>query len=345
MGELSFEDVSVRFGGPRHGITAVDGVSLTVPAGGIVGLVGESGSGKSTLARAAVGLAPLSGGRILLDGRPLARRGAGSRRVQMIFQDPASALDPRMTIGESIAEAFPRRGTPAGRRAEVARLLELVQLDASRAAFPPSRLSGGQRQRVALARALASQPEVVIADEITSALDVSIQGTVINVLRELQRELGISVLFISHNLPLVRYMSASIAVMYLGRIVEQGPTSALLADAQHPYTLDLLAAVPDSTRQVLPRDSADAAPDALASSEPANPHEPPSGCRYHPRCPIGPLTHPERDICRTDDPSEAHVHRAACHFAQPLPIPVVRTGPAGDPTTSPSDSSTPRSMQ
>jgi len=234
-----------------------------------------------------------------------------------------------MTLGESIAEAFPRGGTPAGRRAEIARLLELVQLDASRAAFLPSRLSGGQRQRVALARALASRPEVVIADEITSALDVSIQGTVINVLRELQRELGISVLFISHNLPLVRYMSESIAVMYLGRIVEQGPTATLLTDAQHPYTLDLLAAVPDSRRPAL-RDNLAVAPEAVG--EQANPHDPPSGCRYHPRCPIGPLAHPERRICVSEEPSEEHLHRAACHFAEPLPLSVIRTRTGDDHT-------------
>ncbi len=317
MSELCFHDVSVRFGGVRHGLTAVDHASLTVPDGGIVGLVGESGSGKSTLARAAVGLVPLSGGRIELDGRPLARRGPESRRVQMIFQDPSSALDPRMTVGESIAEAFPRGSTASGRRAEVARLLELVHLDPAHATSSPARMSGGQRQRVALARALASRPEVVIADEITSALDVSIQGTVINVLRDLQRELGISVLFISHNLPLVRYMSDAIAVMYLGRIVEQGPAAQILGNAQHPYTRELLAAVPDSARQAPQRDVPDFVPDPAVSSEPANPDASHNGCRYHPRCPVGPLTNPERSICGTEDPSDEHANHAACHFAEP----------------------------
>jgi len=177
MSRLTFENVTVRFGGRRRGLTAVDGVDLTVPDNTVVGLVGESGSGKSTLARAAVGLTPLSGGRILLDGAPVPSH--GRRPLQMVFQDPYSSLDPRMTIGGTIAEAIPRRdatGAPA-RRAEVARLLELVDLPADRAALYPAQLSGGQRQRVALARALAGRPEVIIADEITSALDVSIQGT------------------------------------------------------------------------------------------------------------------------------------------------------------------------
>ena len=239
MSELRFQDVTVRFG---HA-TAVDGVSLTVPAGQVVGLVGESGSGKSTLARAAVGLAPMQGGRILLDGAPVPTRGR-NRPLQMVFQDPYSSLDPRMTIGESVAEAMPRGGSRAERRAEVERLLELVHLDPTRAGARPSELSGGQRQRVALARALAGRPAVVIADEITSALDVSIQGAVLNLVRELQRELGLSMLFISHNLAVVRYVATHVAVMHHGRIVEEGPTAQVLAEPEHDYTRELLAAVP-----------------------------------------------------------------------------------------------------
>ena len=239
MKELRFEDVVVRYGRT----TAVDGVSLTVPAGQVVGLVGESGSGKATLARAAVGLAPVHGGRILLDGRPVPTRGR-RRPLQMVFQDPYSSLDPRMSIGESVAEAIPPGGSRRDRRAEVARLLELVHLDPARAAARPAELSGGQRQRVALARALAGRPEVVIADEITSALDVSIQGAVLNLVRELQRELGLSMLFISHNLAVVRYVASHVAVMHDGRIVEQGPTAQVLADPDHDYTRELLAAVP-----------------------------------------------------------------------------------------------------
>ena len=324
MSELRFEDVRVRFGSRRRGMTAVDGVDLTVPAGAVVGLVGESGSGKSTLARAAVGLTPLSGGRILLDGKPLPAR-PGARPVQMVFQDPYSSLDPRMTIGDSIGEAVPR-GTRAGdRRAEVARLLELVELDPGRASAYPGQLSGGQRQRVALARALAGRPEVVIADEITSALDVSIQGTVLNLVRRLQRELGMSILFISHNLAVVRYVADEIAVMYLGRIVEHGPADQVLSDPQHPYTRDLLAAVPDFSHEdhVLAPTGPVA---AVAMAEPADPHDPPSGCRYHPRCPIGPLVHPEREICRTTEPATDHRHAAACHFAPSSAAAVVGGG-------------------
>ncbi|GLY93189.1 ABC transporter ATP-binding protein [Actinoplanes sp. NBRC 103695] len=231
MRALTFENVTVRFGSRRRGTVAVDDVSLVVPAGQVVGLVGESGSGKSTLARAAVGLAPLTAGRIT----PSAR----GRHVQMVFQDPYSALDPRMSIGESIAEAM-----PSVDRAEVARLLELVGLPADRARDRPHLLSGGQRQRVALARALAGNPEVIIADEITSALDVSIQGAVLNVVRELQRRMNLTMLFISHNLAVVRYVSDIVAVMREGKIVEYGPVDEVLGDPRHEYTRELLAAVP-----------------------------------------------------------------------------------------------------
>ena len=246
MSTLEFDQVTVRYGAS----TVLDQVSLTVPDGEIVGLVGESGSGKSTLAKAAVGLAPVHGGQILLDGKPIRLRGR-HRPVQMVFQDPFSSLDPRMTIGESIAEALYRppsgRLSRAARRAEIVRFLELVHLDAGRAAQLPGQLSGGQRQRVALARALAGRPQVVIADEITSALDVSIQGAVLNLVRELQGELGLSMLFISHNLAVVRYVASHVAVMHHGRIVEQGPTGHVLSDPDHDYTRTLLAAVPGST--------------------------------------------------------------------------------------------------
>jgi len=319
MSELRFEDVTVRFGTRRHGMTAVDGVSLTVPDGEVVGLVGESGSGKSTLARAAVGLVPVHSGRILLDGRPVPTRG-GRRPVQMVFQDPYSSLDPRMRIGATIAEALPR-GERIDRRAEVARLLEIVELDPARAGAYPSQLSGGQRQRVALARALAGRPEVIVADEITSALDVSIQGTVLNLVRTLQRELGTSMLFISHNLAVVRYVATSIAVMYLGRIVEHGPADRVLADPQHPYTRDLLAAVPDAAAGNRPHPLDDPALAAVAAADPADPHHPPAGCRYHPRCPVGPLVRSGRDVCRTTEPATDHRHAAACHFAEPAGSP------------------------
>jgi peptide/nickel transport system ATP-binding protein len=310
MSELLFDDVSVRYGTRRRGLTAVAGVRLVVPDGEVVGLVGESGSGKSTLARAAVGLAPVTSGRILLDGRPVPLRGP-RRPVQLVFQDPYSSLDPRMTVGATIGETVPRRdpatATPLDRRSEVGRLLELVELDADLAGAFPGQLSGGQRQRVALARALAARPDVVIADEITSALDVSVQGTVLNLLRTVLRELGVSMLFISHNLAVVRYVATSIAVMYLGRIVEHGPAVDVLGDPQHPYSRDLVAAVPDP--------SAPPGDPAVADAEPADPHHPPTGCGYHPRCPIGPFVLADRDRCRTEVPTTDHRHHAACHYA------------------------------
>ncbi|URM94327.1 ATP-binding cassette domain-containing protein [Actinomadura madurae] len=240
--DLRFEDVTVRYGRT----TAVDGVSLTVPEGEVVGLVGESGSGKTTLARAAVGLAPLTRGRITLGGDPVPTRGR-PRPLQMVFQDPYSSLDPRMTVGRGVAEAIPPGGSRAERRAEVERLLDLVHLNPDCADAVPSRLSGGQRQRVALARALAARPRVIIADEITSALDVSVQGAVLNLVRELQRELGLAMLFISHNLAVVRYVASHVAVMRHGRLVEQGPTRRVLTEPDHDFTRELLAAVPGRT--------------------------------------------------------------------------------------------------
>jgi peptide/nickel transport system ATP-binding protein len=317
MSELTFEQVTVRFGTGSRALTAVDSVDLTVPSGQVVGLVGESGSGKSTLARAAVGLTELAGGRILLDGVPLRHHGRGPRPLQLVFQDPYSSLDPRMTIGNSIAEAVPRSADYA-RAGEVARLLELVDLDPERASAYPAALSGGQRQRVALARALAGRPEVILADEITSALDVSVQGTVLNLVRDLQRQLHLSMLFISHNLAVVRYVSDYIAVMYLGRIVEFGPAAELLGDPQHPYTRELLAAAPRRGALALDAEEPDPALRAVADAEPADPHQPPPGCRFHPRCPIGPLVRPDRELCLTVDPTREagrHRHHTACHYA------------------------------
>ncbi|GIH02366.1 dipeptide/oligopeptide/nickel ABC transporter ATP-binding protein [Rhizocola hellebori] len=245
MSELRFEEVSVRYGTRRRGHTVVDGVNLTVASGTVVGLVGESGSGKSTLARAAVGLIPLSGGQILLDGRPLPKR----TPLQMVFQDPYSSLDPRMTVGASIAEALPRGAFARNAiAAEVTRLLELVDLAADRAGLYPAALSGGQRQRVALARALAGRPAVLIADEITSALDVSIQGTVLNLVRQVQARMRLTMLFISHDLAVVRYVSDTVAVMQGGHIVECGPADDILSNPQHPYTRQLLAAARSGQR-------------------------------------------------------------------------------------------------
>ncbi len=254
MSVLEVHDLVVRFGHGSHAFTAVDGVSLSVGSGAIVGLVGESGSGKSTLARAIVGLAPIDGGDVVWDGTPLPTRGLAGRRalrdlrrrVQFVFQDPYASLDPRMSIGASIAEGVAANGeiARAGRAAEVRRLLELVRLDPDCDRLRPRQMSGGQRQRVAIARALAARPQILIADEITSALDVSVQGAVLNLLREIQRETAVGVLFISHNLAVVRYLADTIAVMNRGRLVESGPAQQVIDRPQEQYTKTLLAAVP-----------------------------------------------------------------------------------------------------
>ncbi|MGW3163911.1 ATP-binding cassette domain-containing protein [Streptomyces sp. NPDC001142] len=248
MSSLELRGITVRYGRS----TAVEAVDLLVPDGSVTGLVGGSGSGKSTLGKAVVGLAPVRSGRVLVDGNDVVHR-RGRAPVQLVFQNPYASLDPRMTIGASVAEALPRterpRGTPArtrraARDAEVARCLELVGIDPARAALTPDALSGGQRQRVALARALAARPGVLIADEITSALDVSVQGAVLNLLRGLQRELGFAMLFISHDLAVVRHLSDQVAVMDGGRLVERGPAERVLEDPEHPTTRDLISCVP-----------------------------------------------------------------------------------------------------
>jgi peptide/nickel transport system ATP-binding protein len=234
---MKITDLTVRYGG----FTAVDSVSLEVPDGGVVGLVGESGSGKSTLAKALVGLVPAAAGTIT---------GVEPRRRQMVFQDPYGSLDPRLTIGASVAEGMrlPRRE----RAAEVERLLELVGLDAALVSRYPRELSGGQRQRVAIARALGARPELLIADEITSALDVSVQAAILNLINDLRAELGLSVLFISHNLAVVRYVADVIAVMHGGRLVEVGPTDDVVARPSDDYTRTLIAAVPSIGERLRP---------------------------------------------------------------------------------------------
>jgi peptide/nickel transport system ATP-binding protein len=230
---------------------AVDGVDLVVPSGTVHGLVGESGSGKSTLAAAAVGLVSPAAGSIRLSGvdtvgsARTARR--ARRRIQLIFQDPFSALDPRMPVGASVAEATratDRRWSRQDRTKRVAELLTLVHIDPGRAGELPAAFSGGQRQRITIARALAAEPDVIVADEITSALDVSVQGVVLNLLRELRAELNLTILFISHNLAVVRYVSDTVSVMRAGRIVESGDTDHVLSTPSDPYTRELLAAVP-----------------------------------------------------------------------------------------------------
>src|SRR5262249_38412982 len=261
------------------------------------------------------GLVPLAGGDVLIDDEPvrlhLGRAADKRRRVQMIFQDPFASLNPRMTVGDSIGEAVVLRGAGrAQQRSEVQRYLELVHLDPDLASRYPSRLSGGQRQRVAIARALAAKPEVLIADEITSSLDVSVQSAVINLMRELREELGISMIFVSHNLATVRYVSEVLAVMYLGRIVEVGPTDSVVGGPRHPYTRALLAAVP-TLREPMPILDPDL-------GEPPDPHQPPVGCHFHPRCPIGPTVFPDRQVCIEQDPrvgADERPHHTFCHFA------------------------------
>lgn len=247
MSALEIDGLTVRYGRT----VVVDDVSIAVPAGRTVGLVGESGSGKSTIAGAAVGLVPIEAGHIRVNGVDASGRGsaarAARRKLQLVFQDPFSALDPRMPIGESIAEALRATGRSWSRAERVARvreLLALVHLDPNRAGERPAAFSGGQRQRITIARALAGEPSVLIADEVTSALDVSVQGAILNLLREIQERFGLSILFISHNLAVVRYVSDEVFVMRHGRIVENGPTEALLGNPSADYTRELLDAVP-----------------------------------------------------------------------------------------------------
>jgi len=251
MAELVVDDLVVTFGHGESSFNAVDGVSLTVPHGSIVGLVGESGSGKSTIARVIAGLQPATAGRLLLDGAELRpatglQRLARARDVQMIFQDPYSSLNPRMTIGATLGEALALHGSGGAREraSGVKELLGLVRLKPGTADQYPSQLSGGMRQRVAIARCLAVKPRLIIADEITSALDASVQGAVLNLVRDLQRELELSVLFITHNLAAVRYIADTTAVMRKGRIVEHGDADEIVSNPQHAYTRSLVAAIP-----------------------------------------------------------------------------------------------------
>lgn len=256
MSLLEVSDLRVTYGHGRSAVHAVDGVSFSVPAGEVVGVVGESGSGKSTVARATVGLVEATSGRIVYDGVDIVRARRAARQVrygiQMVFQDPNACLDPRMSVGASIEEAIEAavargalsRRTSSQRRERIRELLELVHLDSAFAETHPSSLSGGQRQRVALARAVAAEPGFLIADEITSALDVSVQGSVLNAFAALQRRTGFSVLFISHNVPIVRRLCPQTIVMHGGRIAEAGLSSEVLTTPADPYTRELIAAVP-----------------------------------------------------------------------------------------------------
>jgi peptide/nickel transport system ATP-binding protein len=240
MTGLAIADVSVRYGSRL----VVEEVDLAVPAGSAVGLVGESGSGKSTLARAICGLVPIAAGQVLLDGRPFIR-GRGASPIQMIFQNPSASLNPRLSVGAAIGEALdPHVSGRSAREAAIASHLELVGLSPSLANRLPGTLSGGQKQRVAIARAVAARPQVLVADEITSALDLSVQAAILNLIADLRTRLRLTTLFISHNLAAVRYLCETAAVMRGGRIVEAGPSDALIRNPRHPYTRALVDAVP-----------------------------------------------------------------------------------------------------
>lgn len=307
MNGVCVEDLTVRYGS----FTAIKALSVAVPRGSTLGIAGESGSGKTTLARAIVGLAPITGGRVALDGKDIAQMPAKQRRqVQMIFQDSTSALNPQMTAGASIAEALAGR-TRSEIAERVAKLLEVVRLDRGVAAARPHELSGGQRQRVAIARALAAEPAVLIADEITSALDVSVQASILNLLRELHESWGLTLIFISHNLAAVRYVSARVAIMYLGEIVELAPTQDFFSSPRHPYSVQLLSAVPTVSQSQVDRTE-------LHDVDIPDAHARPAGCSFHPRCPVGPMRNASRQVCATADPhlgADTRPNRAACHFA------------------------------
>ena len=268
---------------PVRMVRAVDGVSFVLPAGDVLGIVGESGCGKSTLARVIIGLLPPTEGDVLVDGRSLASmdRRERARLIQPVFQDPFSSLNPRRRIRDIVALPLAAQGNvPAARRHErVMEMLARVGISADMAERFPAELSGGQRQRVAIARALVLRPRIVVCDEPTSALDVSVQAQILNLLAEMRRELGLTYLFISHNLAVVEHIATEVAVMYLGRFVEQAPVDALFHEPRHPYTRALLASV-------LTPEPGLGIPDVGLGESYPDPANIPPGCRFHPRCPL-----------------------------------------------------------
>jgi oligopeptide transport system ATP-binding protein len=292
-------------------VKAVDGVSLTLARGEILGLVGESGCGKSTLGRTILQLIPPTAGTVVLAGQTLnALAGSELRKArtdfQMIFQDPYASLDPRMSVYDTLAEAIgahriiPKREMPA----RVAALMQRVGLSPRLIRKYPHEFSGGQRQRIAIARALAVEPKLIIADEPVSALDVSIQAQIINLLAKLSREMQLTLIFISHDLSVVRHISDRIAVMYLGRIVELGPAAEVFDRPMHPYTRALVSAIP-----VPDPDKVDTCERILLTDDPPSPMNPPAGCAFHPRCPH------VQDKCRAAVPVLQEYrpgHSAAC---------------------------------
>ncbi len=288
---IEVEQLQVHFPVADGVVRAVDGVDLALHAGETLALVGESGCGKSTLARAIMGLVRPRSGTITFKGERLytldhPSRRAQCRNLQMIFQDPDASLNPRLTLASSVAEPLRLHGIPSGPKspsraeadAQVCELFRQVGLDPTMRNRYPHELSGGQRQRVCLARALALRPEVVVCDEAVSALDVSVQAQILNLLVDLQKELGLAYLFITHDLSVVRQIADRICVMYLGQIVEEGPAETLIDAPRHPYTQALLSAVPSV-------DPSLRKPRAVLHGDVPSPLSPPSGCRFHTRCP------------------------------------------------------------
>lgn len=295
---------------PRQVVTAVADVTFDIARRETLALVGESGCGKSTLARMVVGLVLPTTGEVFIDNvamhHPADRvaRRALRRRIQMVFQDPYASLNPRWRAGDIVAEPIRALGLERGRArvdARVGELLRLVGLDPADGTKYPHEFSGGQRQRVAVARALASQPDFIVCDEPTSALDVSVQAQILNLMRDLQDQLGLTYLFITHNLAVVRHMAHRIGVMYLGRLVELAPRTSLFAAPRHPYTRMLLDAIPDIDMVGRARKP--------ISGEMPNPIDPPAGCSFHPRCPYA------NERCREERPDlrPADDSLVACH--------------------------------
>ncbi|HBA86406.1 MAG TPA: peptide ABC transporter ATP-binding protein [Geobacter sp.] len=299
--------------GEKRLLTAVAGVDLELYPGETLGLAGESGCGKSTVARLLTGLTPPTTGSIRYEGRELSsldRKEMAQYRkdVQMIFQDPFSSLNPRMRVADIVGEplAIHRIGTPSQRRDMVAALLQRVGLSPDHLGRFPHEFSGGQRQRIGIARALAVSPRVIIADEPVSALDLSIQAQIINLLQDVKKDLGLSFLFITHDLSVLRHLSDRVAIMYLGRIVESGKRDDVLTAPLHPYTEALLSAIPSIDPKKRERR-------VMARGELPSPLSPPSGCPFHTRCPYA------QERCSKERPElleKEPGHRAACHFSE-----------------------------
>jgi oligopeptide/dipeptide ABC transporter ATP-binding protein len=303
------------FGRARAFVRAVDGVSFDVAAGETFALVGESGCGKTTVGRSILRLVPPTSGEVHFDGRDvLALRGAELRRLrrdmQIVFQDPYASLNPRMTVGAIVGEAVEVHGLARGSELDdrVAAVLERVGLSPDHRARYPHQFSGGQRQRIGIARALALEPRFIVCDEAVSALDVSIQAQILNLLAELQQALSLTYLFISHDLAVVEHLADRVAVMYLGQIVESAPAAELFAEPRHPYTRALLAANP------MPDPDAPAGPAPLEGEVPSA-IAPPAGCRFHPRCPQA------FEPCPVREPvlAPAGGREVACHLFAPAP--------------------------